>query len=98
MRLFFFASIFLLTTGFISCKKTEDITTKLLLHNATYDLTDLTASWNGNNITVSALAQGQTTGTAAASYQLLAAGTNNINLQSANTTLYNKNIYAAAGN
>jgi hypothetical protein len=80
-------------TGFIACKKTAGTTSKILVINATYSISALTAELNGIAITQSALAQGQTCGTADAPYQILPAGTNNILLKSGTSVLSDKNLY-----
>jgi hypothetical protein len=87
------------TVFFAGCKKSAGGTTRLLVHNASFATTDLSVLWGGASVTPSALAQGQTTGTAAAPYVSLPAGTTSIVLKSGATVLLDKNIYgAAAGN
>lgn len=84
------------TVFFAACKKSAGGTTRLLVHNASISTTNLAVLWGGVSVTSSALAQGQTTGAAAAPYVSLPAGTANIVLKSGTTVLLDKNIYGGA--
>jgi len=82
---------------FFSCKNVGT-TSRLLINNATLSTGDLSVLWSGSSLTPTALAQGKTTGTAAAPYLQVPAGTNNIILKSGNNVLLDKNIYGAPAN
>jgi hypothetical protein len=79
-----------------SCKKTNSYNTRVLLYNASWSLPGVTAAWNESGIVNTALAQGQASGTVAAPYLEVAAGTNLITIKAGSTELLDKNIYAAA--
>ncbi|HTE09878.1 MAG TPA: DUF4397 domain-containing protein [Chitinophagaceae bacterium] len=81
---------------FISCKKTNSSNASVLFYNATWSLPAITAAWNGNEIITTAIAQGQSSGTADSPYAKVPAGTNLITLKAGANTLLDKNIYAAA--
>lgn len=94
--LFFIISIFFLL--FTACKKSEGDTTRVVLYNASYSTSGLSAAWNGTGINASPLSQGQSSGQAGDLYAFLPAGTNNITVASGTTTIFDKNAYTAAGN
>ena len=79
---------------FVSCKKTNSSNTSVLFYNGTWSLPSITAAWNGSSITTTAIAQGQTSGTAEKPYLQEPAGTNLLTLQAGTNTLVNKNIYS----
>ncbi|MEO5591990.1 MAG: hypothetical protein ABIR15_09705 [Chitinophagaceae bacterium] len=81
---------------FVSCKKSNSANAGVLLYNATWSLPAITAAWNGAGIVTSAIAQGQSSGTADSAYIQVPAGTNLITLKAGANTLLDKNIYAAA--
>jgi hypothetical protein len=81
---------------FVSCKKTNSTNTSVMFYNATWSLPAITAAWNGSEIIATAIAQGQSSGTAASPYIQVPAGTNLITLKAGTNTLLDKNIYASA--
>ena len=81
---------------FVSCKKTNSSNASVLFYNATWSLPAITAAWNGSEIITTAIAQGQSSGTADSPYAKVPAGTNLITLKAGTNTLLDKNIYAAA--
>jgi len=89
-----------ITAFIVSCKKTNSSNANVLLYNASWSLPAVSAYWNGNNITATALAQGQSSGTNQAPYLQVPAGTNLVTLKAGSDTLVDKNIYtpAAGGN
>jgi hypothetical protein len=88
--------IFIFTALLASCKKTNSSNANVLLYNASWSLPAVSADWNGNNIAVTPLAQGQGSRNNQAPYLQVPAGTNLVTLKSGNDTLVNKNIYTAA--
>jgi hypothetical protein len=89
-------SILIATCVFVSCKKTNSYNTNVLFYNGTWSIPAITAAWNGNNITTTAIARGQSSNTLLSPYLQVPAGTNLLTLKAGNNTLINKNIYSAA--
>jgi Domain of unknown function (DUF4397) len=81
---------------FCSCKKTNSSNANVLFYNATWSKPAITAAWNGDNIISTALAQGQSSGSADKPYLQIPAGTNLVTLKAGNDTLANKNVYTDA--
>ncbi len=79
---------------FVCCKKTNSSNTNVLFYNGTWSLPAITAAWNNNSIITTAIAQGQSSGTADKPYLQEPAGTNLLTLQAGTNTLVNKNIYS----
>jgi Domain of unknown function (DUF4397) len=88
--------ILIVMVGIASCKKTNSYNTRILFYNASWSVPAVSAAWNETGIVSTALAQGQASGTAAAPYLEVAAGTNLITIKAGSTELLDKNIYAAA--
>lgn len=83
--------------GLFACKKNDTpAPTYLLLHNASWSLNDLAASWKGISLTSTALAPGGTSGNTTSPYLPMPAGTGHMLVQSGSNVLTDKNIYAAA--
>jgi hypothetical protein len=80
---------------FVSCSKSAGTTSRVLVCNAGYSQTSLTASWDGYAFLSTGLAQGQVSGKPDSPYARVAAGTNNIVLKLGTTVLLDKNIYAS---
>ncbi|MBS1567798.1 MAG: DUF4397 domain-containing protein, partial [Bacteroidetes bacterium] len=87
--------VLLLSLLAAACKKSASGTSQVLVHNALLNTADLTVQWNGISMTPTALAQGKTSGTAAAPYVGVYAGTNQLVMKSGTTVLLQKNIYGA---
>lgn len=79
--------------SFAACKKSTGGTTNVLVTNATVTTGALSVAWSGVSLTPAALAQGKTSGTAGAPYQVLPAGTNELVLKSGSQVLLDKNIF-----
>ncbi|MEP7278905.1 MAG: DUF4397 domain-containing protein [Bacteroidota bacterium] len=81
---------------FVSCKKTNNSNARVLFYNGTWSLPAITVAWNGNSIIGTALAPGQSSGTAGQAYLQIPAGTNLVTIRTGTDILVNKNIYTSA--
>jgi Domain of unknown function (DUF4397) len=82
----------------IACKKESVKTAPVVLYNATHSANAITATWNGNSFTATAINTAGASGIVNANYINLAAGTNSLFIQNGTASLLNKNVYTTAGN
>ncbi len=83
---------------FSSCKKSAGGVAKFMVLNETYSVSSLSASINGTVAGTMPLAQGQISGTAAAPYSIIPAGTNNLSITIGSNSFPDKNIYTGTTN
>jgi len=81
---------------FGSCKKTNNVSARVLFYNASWSLPGISAEWNGASIISTPLIPGQGSGAADSPYIKVPAGTNLITVKTATSTFLDKNIYATA--
>lgn len=80
----------------LSCKKTNNVSARVLFYNASWSLPAIAASLNGTSVIANPLAPGQGSGTADSPYVQVPAGTNAITVNTSSTNFLDKNIYAPA--